>query len=1025
MQGLRNSIQPEQLSDSQLQEFTLFCERSTGERFADFAQFEAFAVQNYRTFWRCFLDWSEILYSGDPDPICTSDDCKTAEFFPRLRVNLTENLLRIRDAADAARPALTSIAPGRAPIRLTRGVLRSRVEQLSQALSARGVSPGSRVALVAHNDHAAVTAVLAAAALGAVVGTGSIDLSGEANLERLGGFRPEVLFCHVRSTSEVFAQRQRDLVAFLAASLPSLRLIVTLDDGEAARAWQIDSISLDELMAIGGTPGSWPRLPFDQPYDVLFTSGTSGPPRGIVHGAGGTLLEQLKAIRLHYDLRASDKIFWQSSTSWVLWRFHLSMLALGAEIVVNCVPVSHPETLWKIVAEEKITSFATAPAYLTMCQLQGYSPRSHFDFSALRSIIAGGSILEEAQQEWARREVKPLTVRSGYGSTEVNTAVLLPNPLMGDYPGQIQSRGIGLDMRAVRQGESSFAAPAGELVIANPFPSRPLGYYDDPDKVRFHADYFVRNAPYWNQGDFAEFTAEGGVRVLGRSDSVVNIRGIRIGPAEIYKTLSAVPEIGAAMAVAQSGDMPGGERLLLFVVLQKGLTLTDSLSLKIKDHLRSHLSASYVPEVVAQVAALPMTFSGKISERAGADAVSGRPIANRSALRNPESLDAIADHPALREVKPSPTVSGTDGAESQSVEAIIRGIWEDVLNRRPIGHDEVFFDLGGDSARAMEVFTRIEKAFDAELPISILHRAPTIAKLAEHLRQDLAPTHETLVLLADRPGPQPLFFVHGLGGHVMELRPLMRAIEVPGPIYGIQARGVSGEAEPLRSVTEMARLYVAAIRERQPLGPYLIGGYSQGGIIALEMARILLAANESVLPIIMLDTLIDSKYWKTSDWLRMLRSRLYALVRDAGAAGPRQFLQLGARRAMGLVKHLLRRYDTDVRRRYAPLYEDRHSMPPSLWAVREAGIEAFGAYAPRFLDQDVYFLKAEHGVYNWCDPTALWLPYLRSIKVEQVPGNHLSMLVHPACDALARAVSRFLAATVAREIEVPLRRSVG
>ena len=1014
----------EHLSASQLHEFMPFYERATGQRFADYLQFEDFAVQNYRKFWRSFLDWSEIVYSGDPDPVCTSDDCELAEFFPSVRLNVTENLLRIRDAADAARPALTSLAPGRAPVRLTRGELRSRVDLLASALRAQGILPGSRVALVAHNDHSAVTAALAATALGALVGSGSIDLSGQANLERLAGFRPEVLFCHVQSTTEAAAQRVHDLVSFLAASLPSLRLIVTLDVGKAPDVWRVPSLSIETLIAAGGKSGSWPRLPFSQPFTVLFTSGTSGPPRGIVHSAGGTLLEQLKAIRLHYDLRASDKIFWQSSTSWVLWRFNLSMLALGAEVVINCIPVSHPEVLWKIVAEEAITSFATGPAYLKMCELQGYSPRSHFDFGPLRSIITAGSILEEAQQKWARQEVKPLTVQSAYGSTDVNTGVLLPTPLHPDHPGQLQARGLGLDLRVVRQGESSFPAPAGELVIANPFPSRPLGYFDDPEGERFHADYFTRNAPYWSLGDIAEFTPEGGARILGRSDSVINIRGVRIGPGEIYQALRAVPEVGTAMAVAQTGDMPGGERLVLFVVLQKGLKLTETLSLRIKDHIRAQLSATYVPEVVAQVAALPMTHSGKMSERAGADAVSGRPIANLSAVSNPDCLDAIANHPALRRVKSSPAVLETVDPEGRSVEDIIRAVWERVLDRRPIGRNDNFFDVGGDSPRAMEIFTQIENALSTQLPISILHQTGTIAKLAEHIDQHLQPAHQTLVLLGDRSGPQPLYIVHGIGGHVMDLRALMRAIDWPGPVYGVQARGISGEAEPLRSVSEMARFYVTAICDRQPHGPYLLGGYSQGGLVALEMARILLAEGEAVLPVIMLDTLIDSKFWSTSVWLQMIRSRLHALFKDAVAAGPRKVFQLGRRRFMALAEHFLQRYDTDVRRRYAMLYRDREGVTPYLWAVKEAGIEAVASYVPHFLDHDIYFFKAEDGLNNWCDPATLWSPYVRGITVKEVPGNHLTMLVPPACDALAAAVTEFLRTRVRSSVDESLVRPV-
>jgi acetoacetyl-CoA synthetase len=1012
MQNNNRASLSEHLSATQMTDFIRFCERAGSRRFADYIEFETFTMQNYRQFWRYFLDWSGIAYSGDPNLVCTSDDCEHAEFFPDLRLNFADNLLAIRDAADAARPALTSLALGRDPVRLTRGELRSRVDRLSSSLQALGVSSEWRIAMVAQSDHAAVTATLAAAALGALVATGSSELSGEANVARLAAFEPSVLFCHLQSPLDSAARKLRELASHLAASLPSLRLIVALDGGEVPEGWRGPFHSIDSLIAAGRDTNSWPRYPFSQPYTVLFTSGTSGPPRGIVHAAGGALLEHLKSLRLHYELRPSDKIFFQASTSWVLWRLHLSMLGVGAEIVLNSAPVSHPETLWKIVADEAITVFGTAPAYLKLCELHGYSPRSHFEFGALRSIIAGGSILEEAHQAWVRSAVKPLTARSGYGSTDVYTGVVLPNPDRPDHPGQLQGRSLGIDVRVVRQGESSFPKPVGELIIANPIPSRPIGYLDDPGGARFHADYFVRNAPYFSLGDFGEFTPEGGARILGRCDSVINIRGTRIGPGEIYRVLRDVPEMATAIAVAQTGDMPGGERLLLFVVLQKGLELTVTLTQSIKDLIRTRLSAAHVPEIVAQVSALPMTHNGKLSERSVADAVSGRPVANRSALSNPECLEEIASHPALRLIEAPLTNHEAADPASQSVESIVQTIWEQVLGRRPIGRDENFFDAGGDSVRAMEVFALLERAIGTSLPISILHQAATVAKLSHLIEQHVVPSADTLVLLGENSGPQPLFMVHGIGGHVMELRSLLRAVDYPGPMYGVQARGVAGDVQPLRSVHEMARTYLEAIRALQPRGPYLIGGYSLGGLVALEMARTLLAEGERVLPLPLLDTLIETKYWRTSVWLQMLRYRLRVLYADIRSTGPREALRISVSRFMSLLEHVMRRYDSNVRRRFAMLYEDDEQLPPTLWAVKEAGIVAVAAYTPRFLDHKIHFFKPADGLHNWCDPATIWSPYVRSIEVTVVPGDHDSMMVAPDREALAEALTGFLRTAV-------------
>lgn len=1008
MANLARAPFPEESATTDLSDFIGFFERATSRRFADYAQFESFAAQNYQLFWRSFLDWSGVIYSGDPDPVCTGDDCARAEFFPGLRLNLVENFLPIRDAAEAARPALTSLAPGRDPIRFSRGELRSQVDRVASALAALGVSSEWRIAMVAQSDHAAVIAALASAALGALMATGSPDLSSDANLARLAGFRPELLFCHLHSPLESVDRQLREHVSELVAALPSLKVIVALSGEQAPEGWRGSFHTIESLAAQGQHPVSWPRYPFNQPYTVLFTSGTSGPARGILHGAGGPLLEHLKSERLHYDLRASDKIFWQASTAWVLWRLHLSMLAIGAEIVINSAPVSHPETLWKIVADEAITVFGTNPAYLKLCELHGYVPRERFEFPSLRAIVSGGSNLEPSHQDWVRSAVKPLTVRSVYGSTDACTGVLLPSPLLPDHPGQLQSRSLGIDLCVVRQGESSFPAPIGELVITNPFPSRPIGYLDDPRGERFHADYFVRNAPHWSQGDFAEFTPEGGARIHGRCDSVINIRGVRIGPGEIYQVLRAVPEVGSALAVAQSGDMPGGERLVLLVLLQKGLELSDSLSLRIKDQIRSRLSSVYVPEVIAQVPALPLTHNGKLSERSAADAVNGRPVINRIALSNPECLAQIAAHPALRRVEAPSTPPEDAETVSPSVERTVQSVWERVLARRPIGRDEDFFDVGGDSTRAMEVFAQLERALGQRLPISILHQAGTIAKLSALIEEQTAPTSDTLVLLCDNAGPQPFFMVHGIGGHVMELRPLLREVESPGPIYGLQARGVTGQGDPERTVEQMARTYVDAIRTVQPHGPYLLGGYSLGGLVAVEMSRILLADGEPVLPLAILDTLIESKFWRTTDWLRMIWHKRHDFLADVrGAGGAREALRRGVSRVSRLVERVRRRYDSDVECRFAAFYEP-DGWPAPMRAVKEAGVEAIAAYTPRFLDQPIHFFKAADGVFNWCDPAAIWSPYVRSVTVSVVPGYHQTMIMPPHRAALARAITDFL-----------------
>jgi acetoacetyl-CoA synthetase len=997
---------PEEVEKTQLTSFIQYCESTVSARFPSYEDFQRFSFEHYPDFWRCFLDWSGILYAGEPTCACSGDDCEHSAFFPNLRLNIVENLLRIHDSGDAAKPALTSCSPGREPVRLTRGELRRRVAGLATALRRLGASADTRVAMVAQNDHAAAVAALGAAAIGAVVSMGSAELASVANIARLTQVQPTLLFCHLRSPFPTLEKQIRDCVSDIVRALPSLRFVISLDDGDAPDGLKIPFYTMDELIdSHCDDLTDWPRLPFNHPYTILFTSGTTGRPRAIVHGAGGVLLEHLKSHRLHNDVRSTDKVFFQSSTAWVIWRHPLSMLAAGAEIVLNSAPVSSPEVLWEIAAREKVTVFGTTPAYLKLCELHNYSPKDHFDFSALRTVIAMGSILDETHQAWVRNSVKALVAKSNYGSTDFIGLVLASNPNLPDYAGQLQSRCLGLDLRIVRAGECGFPAPIGELVIANPFPSRPIGFLNDPDGTRFHEAYFTRNPGFWDQGDLAEFTPEGGARLHGRSDSVINIRGIRIGPGEIYKSLLNVPEIAAALAVAQSRpDVPGGERLILLVSLVGNAEFTDVLVQKIKDTIRKQTSAVHVPDVVVDVPDLPITHNGKLSERSAADTVNGRPVANLEALRNPECLNAIACHPALRLA--NDRIDSVNCDRSKPTEAVVQEIWQRVFGR-PIGRGENFFDCGGDSLTAIKVLLDLEATLGRRLPLTILYQTPTVAALADAIDREVVPNSSVLVLLREGTGTPPLFMVHAVGGNVMNISPLVQKIRHRGPIFGIRARGLGGDEEaPLSKIEEMAQCYVEAVRATQPRGPYLIGGYSLGGLIAVEMGRLLGSAGEKVLPILLIDTYLDEKHWPTLYWCQMLGRRLLTQFANARRVPLHELWRFTLDRIAMLMRHFNQRYSADPKRRFSELYEEE--FPPVLKRVLETGIAAASAYVPRLLDQPVHLFKAEHGVYRSYDPIKIWSRYVPRITVEMVSGEHGTILSTDHREALASAMSLYM-----------------
>jgi acetoacetyl-CoA synthetase len=590
--------------------------------------------------------WDAVLEGGRMAPVSAPDGPR---WFRGARLNFAENLLRFDDD----RPALVAWNEQGRQSALTYADLQSVAARAAAALVRAGVRPGDRVAGFLPNIPAAVIAMLAATRIGAIWSSCSPDFGAKGVLDRFGQIRPTVLVAAdgYRYAGKVIDSLPR--VREIAAALPELRQVVVvpylnaapdLDGLPHARSWDA---WLSDAAADPAPP--FDRGPFDRPVYVLYSSGTTGLPKCLVHGAGGTLLQHLKEHQLHTDLRRTDVLFYFTTCGWMMWNWLVSGLAVGATLVLyDGAPLApRPGILWEMAEQEHITVFGTSAKYLAVLEQEGVVPRTQYDLSALRTILSTGSPLSEKSYEFVHRDIKAdVHLASISGGTDIVSCFALGHPGLPVWKGELQVPGLGMAVDVFDAEGRPISGEPGELVCTRPFPSMPVAFWDDADAAKYTRAYFARFPDTWTHGDWVTRTSHGGLVIHGRSDATLNPGGVRIGTAEIYRQVEQFPEVVESVVIGQEWD--GDVRVVLFVRLRDGLTLDETLERAIRTRLRAEASPHHVPKVIVQVPDIPKTLNGKTSEIAVREMVHGRPVTNRDALANAASLESFRDLPALR-----------------------------------------------------------------------------------------------------------------------------------------------------------------------------------------------------------------------------------------------------------------------------------------------------------------------------------------------------------------------------------------
>ncbi len=647
----------EAIENSNLSAYQRFISGEHGLSFSNYQQLHQWSVANSEDFWESIWQFSGVISSRRYDEVLEDKErFPGARWFPGAELNFAENLLRYAQHDDAAsKVAIVARLENGERREITYAELNTEVEQLAAGLKAAGVTVGDRVAAFMPNVPETIIAMLAATSLGAMWTSCSPDFGINGVMDRFGQIEPKVLFAcdGYHYNGKVIDSLPR--VKAIAEQIGSIEQLIVVPVLNRSTPEKLDVSGIAnarvyaEVLVTENTPAlEFAQLPFDFPLYIMYSSGTTGAPKCIVHSVGGTLLQHLKEHQLHTDVKPEDTLFYFTTCGWMMWNWLVSGLASGATLVLyDGSPFApQPASLIDMIDEEEISIFGTSAKYIAALEKEGIKPRESHKLSRLKAILSTGSPLSHESFRYVYRDVKSdVCLSSISGGTDIVSCFALGNPTLPVYEGELQCFGLGMAVAIWNDAGESVVEEKGELVCTQPFPCCPIAFWADEHGEKFHAAYFDTYPNIWAHGDYGEVTANGGIVIHGRSDAVLNPGGVRIGTAEIYRQVEKVEAVIDSICIGQQWD--DDVRVVLFVVLRDGLTLDDELIKTIRSTIRANTTPRHVPAKVIQVADIPRTISGKIVELAVRKVVHGEAVKNTDALANPEALAHFANLPEL------------------------------------------------------------------------------------------------------------------------------------------------------------------------------------------------------------------------------------------------------------------------------------------------------------------------------------------------------------------------------------------